>query len=82
MSSVSDVGPIPDATFLYTFVWPKAIDHRSLGQRPRTDVGSCKRPALRGKPQPMAVVDYFVTVHGAIDWKKFLFLQSVNGYNK
>jgi hypothetical protein len=38
MSSVSNAGPIPDATVLYTFVWPKAIDHRSLGQRPRTDV--------------------------------------------
>jgi hypothetical protein len=25
--------------FLNTFVWPKAIQHRSLGQRPRTDVG-------------------------------------------
>jgi hypothetical protein len=39
MSPVSDAGPIPDATVLYTFVWPKAIYHRSLGQRPRTDVG-------------------------------------------
>ena len=39
MSPVSDAGPIPDATVLCTFVWPKAIHHRSLGQRPRTDVG-------------------------------------------
>ena len=39
MSPESDAGPIPETTVLYTFVWPKAIHHRSLGQRPRTDGG-------------------------------------------
>ncbi len=39
MSPASDAGPIPDATVLHAFVWPKAIHHRSLGQRPRTDGG-------------------------------------------
>jgi hypothetical protein len=39
MSPASDAGPISDATILRTCAWPKAIDHRSLGQRPRTDVG-------------------------------------------
>ena len=41
MSPARDAGPIPDATVLHTFVWPKAIHHRSLGQRPRTDGGEC-----------------------------------------
>ena len=45
MSPARDAGPIPDATVLHTFVWPKAIHHRSLGQRPRTDGGECMRLA-------------------------------------